>query len=64
MKIPVIGLGYVGLPLSLRFARSWASGLGLDVDPKKVDLINKGQAISSTFNRRRTGVLRSLRSGD
>ncbi|MGZ0656224.1 nucleotide sugar dehydrogenase [Coraliomargarita sp. W4R72] len=41
-KIAIIGLGYVGLPLCLRFAESHVSVLGLDVDQKKVDAINAG----------------------
>jgi UDP-N-acetyl-D-glucosamine dehydrogenase len=44
MKIAVVGLGYVGLPLSLQFARSCVSVLGLDVDPGKVQSLNKGQS--------------------
>ena len=44
MKIAVVGLGYVGLPLSLQFARSCVSVLGLDVDPQKVRLLNHGQS--------------------
>jgi UDP-N-acetyl-D-glucosamine dehydrogenase len=44
MKIAVVGLGYVGLPLSLQFARSCVSVLGFDVDPKKVELLNKGES--------------------
>jgi UDP-N-acetyl-D-glucosamine dehydrogenase len=44
MKISVVGLGYVGLPLSLQFARSCVSVLGLDADPKKVELLNNGQS--------------------
>ncbi|HYV25960.1 MAG TPA: nucleotide sugar dehydrogenase, partial [Candidatus Eisenbacteria bacterium] len=44
MKISVIGLGYVGLPLSLQFARSGVEVLGLDIDPAKVDQINRGQS--------------------
>jgi len=44
MKIAVIGLGYVGLPLSLQFARSCVSVLGLDVDTKKVQLLNNGES--------------------
>lgn len=43
MKIAVVGLGYVGLPLSLQFARSCVSVLGLDVDPEKVHFLNNGQ---------------------
>jgi len=44
MKIAVVGLGYVGLPLSLQFARSCMSVMGLDVDAKKVQLLNNGQS--------------------
>lgn len=44
MKIAVVGLGYVGLPLSLQFARSGAIVLGLDVDPVKVELLNSGRS--------------------
>jgi UDP-N-acetyl-D-glucosamine dehydrogenase len=44
MKIAVIGLGYVGLPLSLQFARSRVDVLGIDVDPQKVELLNEGQS--------------------
>ncbi len=42
MKIGIVGLGYVGLPLSLQFARSGVQVLGLDIDPAKVDSINRG----------------------
>jgi UDP-N-acetyl-D-glucosamine dehydrogenase len=44
MKIAIVGLGYVGLPLSLQFARSGAIVLGLDVDRAKVDSINQGRS--------------------
>ena len=44
MKIAIVGLGYVGLPLSLQFARSCVSVLGLDVDVKKVQLLNNGES--------------------
>ena len=42
MKIAIIGLGYVGLPLALQFARSCTTVLGLDIDPAKVDALNAG----------------------
>ena len=48
--IAVVGLGYVGLPLSLQFARSGVSVLGLDLDPKKVDLINRGESYLKHFS--------------
>jgi UDP-N-acetyl-D-glucosamine dehydrogenase len=44
MKIAVVGLGYVGLPLSLQFARSCVDVLGIDVDPTKVQILNNGQS--------------------
>ncbi len=44
MKTAVIGLGYVGLPLSLQFARSGVTVLGLDVDTNKVDALNQGKS--------------------
>ncbi len=44
MKVAIIGLGYVGLPLCLQFARSGAKVLGLDTDPAKVDAIHAGRS--------------------
>jgi UDP-N-acetyl-D-glucosamine dehydrogenase len=44
MKIGIVGLGYVGLPLSLQFARSGVEVLGLDIDAAKVDAILAGRS--------------------
>ena len=44
MKIAVVGLGYVGLPLSLQFARAGVEVLGLDVDGAKVEDCNAGRS--------------------
>ena len=41
-SIAVIGLGYVGLPLCLQFARSGVQVLGVDIDGSKVDALNAG----------------------
>src|SRR6266853_1883043 len=43
MKICIVGLGYVGLPLAIQFARANVTVLGLDIDAAKVDLINQGR---------------------
>jgi len=43
-RLAIIGLGYVGLPLSLQFARSGVTVLGLDIDRKKVDALNASQS--------------------
>ena len=40
----MVGLGYVGLPLSLQFARSGAQVLGLDVDASKVEALLSGRS--------------------
>ena len=44
MKIAIVGLGYVGLPLCLQFARNGAQVLGVDVDAAKVEAINAGRS--------------------
>lgn len=43
-SVGIVGLGYVGLPLSLQFARSGLRVLGFDVDETKVRAIHAGQS--------------------
>jgi len=43
-RIGVIGLGYVGLPLGLLFARNGFPTTGFDVDRAKVDALEKGES--------------------
>jgi len=43
-NVGVIGLGYVGLPLVLEFARQGFSVSGFDVDAAKVQALNAGQS--------------------
>ena len=40
----VIGLGYIGLPLLLRFAESGARAIGIDIDAKKIEQLSKKQS--------------------
>jgi hypothetical protein len=40
--VAIIGLGYVGLPLCLAFARGGAAVLGVDLDREKADSLNAG----------------------
>jgi UDP-N-acetyl-D-glucosamine dehydrogenase len=42
--IAIIGLGYVGLPLMLRFQNVGFKVLGIDVDTTKIDKLNAGQS--------------------
>jgi UDP-N-acetyl-D-glucosamine dehydrogenase len=41
--IGIIGLGYVGLPLSLQFARTGSTVLGFDIDPAKIKALEAGE---------------------
>ncbi|NEO79669.1 nucleotide sugar dehydrogenase [Moorena sp. SIO4G3] len=42
--IGIVGLGYVGLPLMLRFVESGFNVLGFDIDTKKIEQLNNGQS--------------------
>jgi len=46
MQLPlaVVGLGYVGLPLSLQFAKRGSRVIGLDIDEAKVSKLNGGES--------------------
>jgi UDP-N-acetyl-D-glucosamine dehydrogenase len=61
MKISVIGLGYVGLPLSFQFARSGVTVLGLDIDTAKIDALNQGRSYIKHISGE--SVLEATRSG-
>jgi UDP-N-acetyl-D-glucosamine dehydrogenase len=43
-RIGIIGLGYVGLPLVLRFGDEGFHVIGFDVDPSKVTKLNRGES--------------------
>ena len=40
----VVGLGYVGLPLAVEFARSGIKTVGVDIIESKVDMVNRGES--------------------
>jgi len=42
--IGILGLGYVGLPLALRFAEAGFKVIGFDIDQSKVEQLNQGQS--------------------
>jgi UDP-N-acetyl-D-glucosamine dehydrogenase len=44
VKIGIIGCGYVGLPLALRFAETGRHVIGFDTDPAKIDMLNAGKS--------------------
>ena len=43
-KIGIIGLGYVGLPMAVAYGSEGFQVVGIDVDARKVDLLNKGES--------------------
>ncbi|HOJ34460.1 MAG TPA: nucleotide sugar dehydrogenase [Candidatus Hydrogenedentes bacterium] len=44
MRVAIIGLGYVGLPLSVEFVRGGLSVIGIDVSEEKVNLLRQGRS--------------------
>ena len=51
--IAIIGLGYVGLPLSLTYAEKGYKVIGFDIDENKVNLINDGKSYIHHINNER-----------
>ena len=43
-KIGIVGMGYVGLPLALLFSEERFAITGFDIDPHKVDTLNRGES--------------------
>ena len=43
-RVGVVGLGYVGLPLAVEFARNGLTTVGIDLDGRKVDAINRRES--------------------
>ena len=42
--VAIIGLGYVGLPLAVAFAEAGFPVVGIDVDARKVEMLNRGES--------------------
>jgi UDP-N-acetyl-D-glucosamine dehydrogenase len=60
--VGVIGLGYVGLPLSLTFAEGGFSVLGFDVDNEKIEQLERGESyIGHLAESRIEGVMKEQR---
>ena len=49
-KISIIGLGYVGLPLAVEFAKKGIQTVGIDLDPIKIEKILKGESYVGTLS--------------
>jgi UDP-N-acetyl-D-glucosamine dehydrogenase len=59
--VGVIGMGYVGLPLVLRFCEQGFRTLGFDVDPRKVVALKKGKSYIKTIPSSK--IARAVREG-
>ena len=58
--IGIIGLGYVGVPLAIRFADEGFQIIGFDVNPAQVDILNKGE---SPFKHIANATISNMASG-
>jgi len=59
--IGIVGLGYVGLPLSLRYSEIGYKVVGFDVDQKKVETLKKGHTYIEHIGSE--GVAKAVRNG-
>ncbi len=59
--VGIVGQGYVGLPLALIFTEAGFHVTGFDVDPRKVELLRKGESFIKHIGAER--VAAAVRSG-
>ncbi len=58
--IGIVGMGYVGLPLALRYADVGYRTIGFDIDAHKIAMLNKGQSYIEHIP---SGLLAAARDG-
>jgi UDP-N-acetyl-D-glucosamine dehydrogenase len=56
-RLGTIGLGYVGLPLSVEFASAGLRVTGFDLSPEKVAAVNRGESYIKDVTSARVGAL-------
>jgi UDP-N-acetyl-D-glucosamine dehydrogenase len=59
--IGIIGLGYVGLPLMLRYTSIGYKVIGFDIDQNKVDLLSQGESYIEYISKQ--SIQKSLKQG-
>jgi len=62
--VGVIGLGYVGLPLAQSFAANKIRTFGFDIDPSKVEKLNRGETYLKTVPAEKVQEIRKLGTFD
>jgi UDP-N-acetyl-D-glucosamine dehydrogenase len=55
--VGVIGLGYVGLPLAVAFAREGCDVIGVDIDSRKIEAISRGESYIEDVSSQELGEL-------
>ena len=59
IKIGIIGLGYVGLPLAIEFAKYFKT-VGFDINKNRISELNLGKdSTGEVANQRSTGIFKS-----
>ena len=61
--VAVIGLGYVGLPLAVVFAEAGYNVVGIDLDSRKVEAINRGESYIEDVPTAAVAALVQVRDG-
>lgn len=61
IKVGIVGLGYVGLPLALRFTEAGFQVMGFDIDDSKSRLISRGESYFSHISNERVNA--AIRKG-
>jgi len=56
-RVGIVGLGYVGLPLAVEFAKAGFTVTGIDLSPSKVDKVNAGESYIADIDQ---GVFKAL----
>jgi UDP-N-acetyl-D-glucosamine dehydrogenase len=60
MRVGIIGLGYVGLPLAVAFARAGTPVVAVDIDPRKIEAITAGRSYIEDVDSDELAGLRDL----
>ena len=55
--VGIIGMGYVGLPLAIRFSEERFQVVGFDVDVKKTSILNKGNSYIRHINKEKISTM-------
>src|SRR5271166_1218338 len=59
--VGIVGMGYVGLPLAIRFADAGFKVIGFDIDERKVQALERGESYIEHISAKKIQSLR--RSG-